>query len=114
MDRHRLGQEAEQSAAEFLLKKGYTLVTRRYRCRHGELDLVCLDGDMLVFVEVRAKSLPGDSPEESVGNAKAIALRRAADHYIERISGPREHRFDLIAIDRSGLRHHVNFLGEHL
>ncbi len=109
--RRQLGKDAEDRAAEHLLRKGYTLVTRRFKGQRGELDLVCLDGDMLVFVEVKARIAPGYSPEESIGPTKALALRRIADEYLETVSGNREHRFDLIAIDRNSLRHHVNFLG---
>ncbi len=105
------GREAEDLAAEHLVRKGYTMVTRRFKGRHGELDLVCLDGDVLVFVEVKSRRAPGYRPEESIGPDKALSLRRIADEYLEKVSGLRPHRFDLIAIDQKGLRHHVNFLG---
>lgn len=99
--------------AEYLLSRGYSLVTRRYRGRHGELDLICLDGDTLVFVEVRTKSTPGYVPEESVGPEKAASLQRIGEEYRRRFDDQREYRFDLVAIDRTGLRHHKDFLGGH-
>jgi putative endonuclease len=108
----RVGQQAEDQAADFLVAAGYTLVTRRFKARHGEIDLVALDGEVLVFVEVKQRSAPGYVPEESVGDRKLAALRRAAEEYCLKVGeADREWRFDLVAIDRGGLRHHRDILG---
>lgn len=112
-DSHRLGRAAEDRAAEYLQGLGYTLVTRRFRVRHGEIDLVALDGEVLVFVEVKARHAPGYVPEESVGERKLAALRRAAAEYLALIEEPeREVRFDLIAIDGDGMRHYADAFRE--
>jgi len=50
------GLQAEAFACQFLLERGLTLVTRNYRTRRGEIDLIMQDGETLVFVEVRARS----------------------------------------------------------
>jgi putative endonuclease len=104
-----LGRVAEDRAADYLLGLGYTLVTRRYKARHGELDLVALDGDLLVFVEVKRRDAPGYRPEDSIGPAKRKALVNAARQYRLEVAEDLERpiRFDLIAIDRDGLRHHT-------
>ena len=47
------GQAAENQALEFLQGQGLKLLTRNWRCKGGELDLVMLDADTVVFVEVR-------------------------------------------------------------
>jgi putative endonuclease len=105
----RVGQIAEDRAAEYLVGQGYTIVTRRKKLRAGELDIVALDGDVLVFVEVKQRLAPGYRPEESIGRAKISALESAAGEYvIECGEEGRETRFDLIAIDGKGLRHHKN------
>ena len=66
-----LGADAEARAAEFLQRKGYRVVDRNWTCRGGELDLVCLDGDTLVFVEVRARAnARHGSPLETVVGLK--------------------------------------------
>ncbi len=53
--RHKRGQQAEIMVKELLLKNGMTLIQENYYCRMGEIDLIALDQDCLVFVEVRAR-----------------------------------------------------------
>jgi putative endonuclease len=107
----RVGKDAEDRAASYLLSKGYSIVTRRFATRAGELDIVALDGDVLVFVEVKERRAPGFSPEEAVGETKIARWRAAAEDYLIRMGeAERVIRFDVIAIDASGLRHHQNAL----
>lgn len=105
-ERTEFARKAEDQAADYLLSLGYTLVTRRFKVSRGEIDLICLDGETLVFVEVKARRAPGYQPEESIGERKYAAMGRAALEFIERMEQQRERRFDVIAIDNSGLRHH--------
>lgn len=108
-----VGAAAEDRAADFLLAKGYTLVTRRRKVVGGEIDLICLDGETLVFVEVKARTATGYRPEEAIGAAKAAHLRAAAKSWAEACGETaRGWRFDLVAIDRSGLRHYTDILAE--
>lgn len=105
----RVGRTAEDLAADYLTGAGYTVVTRRYKARHGEIDLVALDGDTLVFVEVKSRSAPGYLPEASIGERKLKALWAAAREYLAAMGETeRTCRFDLVALDRDGLRHHVD------
>jgi putative endonuclease len=105
----RVGREGEDRAAAYLESLGYTIVTRRYCTRGGEIDLVALDGEILVFVEVKERRAPGYVPEEGVGERKSARLSSAARKYLSEMGEEtREVRFDLIAIDREGLRHHVD------
>ncbi len=108
-DLRALGREAEDRAAAFLLSLGYTLVTRRYTVKGGEIDLVALDGETIVFVEVKARDGRGLSPEESVDDRKTRRLAFAADAYMTETCEKRDIRFDLVAIDPKGLRHHKDF-----
>ena len=111
----RIGTEAEDRAAEFLIAKGMTLVTRRYTVLQGEIDLVALDEDEIVFVEVKFRQAPGYSPEEAVGPKKLTRLRKAADRYLLETGGlDRAHRFDLVAIDGDGIRHYERAFSESL
>jgi len=106
-----VGREAEDQAAEYLIAKGYTIVTRRHKTRRGELDIVALDGEILVFIEVKFRRAPGYSPEESISRSKLESLRIAMDLYmVEMEIHLHEVRLDLIAIDADGLRHHKDLL----
>ncbi len=55
--RHETGQRAETFAAQYVERTlGWKIWKRNWRCKRGELDIVCLDRETLVFVEVRARS----------------------------------------------------------
>lgn len=102
-----LGAIAERRAAEFLQHKGYQVVDRNWTCRGGEIDLVCLDGDTLVFVEVRARSSTSHgTPLETVVDGKRRRLIRAAEIYLHvKKCADRACRFDVVAITGDDLEH---------
>lgn len=103
------GTQAEDQAAQYLLSLGYTLITRRFKTRHGEIDLVALDGETLVFVEVKYRARDTVSPEESVTDLKSARFQSAVAEYFSKTDQPpMPARYDLIAIDQTGLRHHKN------
>jgi putative endonuclease len=83
MDRYELGLKGEDVAAKFLRAKKWRLLARRYRAGKAELDLVALDGDEVVFVEVktRATSAYGFG-EEAVTRAKARELVVGAQRFL--------------------------------
>lgn len=81
--RQRLGDFGERQAALLLAGRGHRIIARGWRCAAGELDLVTLDGDELVFVEVRTRR--GErlgTPEESIDARKAARLLALGDHFI--------------------------------
>jgi putative endonuclease len=109
-DRRRLGKEAEDQAANYLLGAGLTLVTRRFSARGGEIDIIALDGDVLVFVEVRQRGPRSPKPEETIDTRKSARISVAAQAYMREIGEiSKPIRFDLVAIDGDGLRHHKDF-----
>ena len=111
MSRVEAGREAEDRAAQYLLGLGYTLVTRRWRRPGGELDLVALDGDTVVFVEVKWVSAEGYAPELAVSDTKLSRLETIAERFVAEFSlSDRPQRFDLIAMDGEGVRHYIDFM----
>lgn len=107
-DLRRVGGEGEDRAADYLVGKGYTIVTRNFHSRRGEIDLVALDGDQLVCVEVKLRRARGEPAEVALDHRKAERLMAAAEDYLQFVGEPgRSVRFDLVAIDPDGLRHHV-------
>lgn len=98
--RHRAGRAAETLARCYLCGKGLRFVTQNFRCRGGELDLVMLDGEDLVFVEVRfRRSARYGSAAETVDAHKRRRIVTAARHYLQRHPQARHRasRFDVVS-----------------
>lgn len=100
--RQRTGEAWEKAAGAYLEQRGVEVLLRRYRCRLGELDLVCADGETLVVVEVRARGGGALSPAvETVDWSKQRRILQATRHLLMRHPSWSERplRFDVIAID---------------
>lgn len=103
----RVGAEAEDRAAAFLLDLGYTVVTRRFKCRRGEIDIVAYDGDVLVFVEVKSTGSQDVNPVEQVDDRKVGVFADAAVEYAQKAGIPNAaSRYDIIAVTPTGIVHH--------
>jgi len=90
--RQTLGRAAENAAATYLARAGFKVLERNVRLGHGEIDLVCRDGDVVVFVEVKCRRASwGDSPAAAVSWHKQRRLTRLAQHYLKwrRLDGMR-------------------------
>jgi putative endonuclease len=96
-----LGQAGEDHALRFLEAHGYRLIARNWHCRAGELDLVMLDRDYLVFVEVKTRrGERAGRADDAVSRSKATRLLTSGDWFLQ--NHP-EHqgriwRCDLVAI----------------
>lgn len=78
-----LGTWGEQIAESYLLSHGYKILERNYRCRIGELDLIAIDGEVIAFVEVKARqTLAYGLPCESITKTKQQHIRRTAKQYV--------------------------------
>ena len=78
-----IGQRGEDEAARFIEQRGLTILTRNFHCRGGEIDLVCRDGEVLVFVEVRLRQ--NTAFGGAAASVTAIKQRRiilAAQHFL--------------------------------
>ena len=101
------GARGEQTAADFLrTRHGYAIVARNWRNPRDlreELDLVCRDGDVLVFVEVKARAAGAlVSGYEAVDDRKKRVLRRAVQAYLGQLSPvPRTFRLDIVEVTLS-------------
>lgn len=99
--RHVIGRSGEQYAVEHLQRLEYEIVTRNFRTRYGELDIVAFRRGVLVFVEVKTRRAGSGSPWESLHLKKRAQVRRIASAYLNaRPDGPRGHtlRFDAIGV----------------
>jgi putative endonuclease len=98
--RKLFGAGGERHAARYLKERGYRILKRGYASRLGEIDLIAMDGNCLVFVEVKTRrSNAAGRPDEAVNHDKQKRLTRAALAYLKR-HGKLEHsaRFDVVAI----------------
>ncbi len=102
------GARGEQAAADFLKsRQGFSIVVRNWhspRDQRDEIDLVCRDGDVLVFVEVKARAAGAlVSGYYAVDERKKRALRRAVHAYLAALAAPpRTFRFDVAEVTLSG------------
>jgi putative endonuclease len=101
------GARGEQAAADYLTgRHQFKVVARNWRSardRREEIDLVCRDGDVLVFVEVKARAAGALVPGyDAVDQRKKRALRRAVHAYLAALaSPPRTFRFDVAEVTLS-------------
>jgi putative endonuclease len=102
--RQRLGDEGEQAACRFLKRQRYAILERNYRCRVGEIDIVALDRDVVVFVEVKTRTDEGfGTPLDAVDVRKQRQIQRAAQFYLrQKRLWDRDARFDVVAVWRDG------------
>ena len=100
------GKRAEDEALAFLQRRGLTEVERNYRSRYGEIDLVMREGEVVVFIEVRARrSADYMDPVETLDARKLRRIILTGRHYLQDhpgFSGPC--RFDVVTLTggRSG------------
>jgi putative endonuclease len=94
-----LGAAGEKIAVQHLQRMGCRIVERNWRSRLGEVDVICVDGEALVFVEVKAaKHLSALPPEVRVNRHKQHKLLTLAEHYLKVNHTDRPVRFDVISV----------------
>lgn len=95
----KAGAQAEQTAAQYLQRQGLRLLHRNYRCRFGEIDLILLDRDTLVFAEVRLRSRSDfGGAAASIDARKQNKLILTAQHYLSSVSPIPMCRFDAVLL----------------
>ena len=102
--RQALGIRGETLACEELQRRGYAILERRYRTRHGEIDIIARDRDVTVFVEVKTRA--GNGYGDGAEAVTPWKQRRIAKMALDFVSRHRLHdapcRFDVVAVDLSG------------
>ncbi len=95
------GKLAEREAALYLRRRGYRIIAQNLRLKSGEIDLIAVKGDLVVFVEVKARSSDEfGTPVESLLPRQQKRIRNAAEIFLSKRGwSERDRRFDLIAVD---------------
>lgn len=101
------GRFWEAAVAAYLRRQGLSVIENGYRCRLGELDIVCIEGETLVIVEVRARGNGRHGGAlHSVDERKRTKIIRATRHYLmchpDRFDAAV--RFDIVAIDETAAK----------
>ncbi len=95
----RLGAYGEKLAGDFLIRRGYGIISKNYLTKFGEIDLVVHKGDELLFVEVKTRtgSVSG-YPETAVDRRKTAHLLKATETYLAN-RAPTAWRLDIISVE---------------
>ena len=104
-ERTRRGLAAEDTAWAHLERRGLRLIERNYRCKGGEIDLIAMDDETLVFVEVRLRASERfGGAAASIDWGKRRRLVHAAEHYLTyRVKAAPPCRFDAVLVSPTGI-----------
>ncbi len=96
----KLGEKGEELAVRFLKQKGYKIIKQNYKTRIGEIDIIAMDGNALVFIEVKTReSIEYGLPFEAVNSAKKRKIANVALLYLKRFKEEAPPcRFDVVSI----------------
>jgi len=100
-ERQTLGREGEALAVAELERRGYAILERRYRTRHGEIDVIARDGETIVFVEVKVRRTAekGTAAEAVTPSKQRRIVAMAVDYLSRHNLHDRDCRFDVVALD---------------
>lgn len=95
-----LGDKGERAACRFLKKQGYRILARQYRNQFGEIDIIAIDRQCIVFAEVKTRTTAdAGQPFEAVGLQKQQKLTKAALAWLKgRGQMQQTARFDVISV----------------
>ncbi len=100
----RFGQKAEDLAARHLKRRGYKILTRNYRTRAGEIDIIAREGKSLVFIEVKGRqSTHYGSAKAAVTPRNQRQVAKVALWYLKETDQmDAKARFDVVAVTQTG------------
>ena len=97
------GSVGERAAVAWLERQGYEVLLTNYRAKPGEIDVVALEDDTLVFLEVKARDGASCGPATAaVPRRKQLRIARVAAYFLAESSWQGPSRFDVLGIDRTG------------
>jgi putative endonuclease len=103
--KHVRGRKGEETACRFLRQRGYKVLYRNFKHRAGgEVDIVCRDGDTLVFVEVKTRANEDlRRPLETITGFQKRQIARGAQIWLRMLDNPEiSYRFDVVEVIADG------------
>lgn len=110
---YRWGQGAEWLSILFLILKGYRILARRFKCKSGEIDLIARKGNVICFIEVKARKTRQEALNAVSAKQQQRIIKAAEWYLVRNIYGKNDNRqgfscrFDLMAVEPWGLPTHV-------
>ncbi len=109
-----IGEWGEEVAENHLRKLGFQILERNWHASHAEVDRIAMDGEVLVFVEVKTIHIRQAEVENIVSKAQRARIANAASIYMDEINHDWEIRFDLLEVkyhdrDNYSIRHIKDF-----
>lgn len=98
LEAYEFGIFAENIVAEEYLKNGYTILEKRWKMGHTEIDLIAQKDDVVILIEVKARKDKEGDPLGAVTTDKRKRMVRAADSYLRRLKGSYDYRFDIATV----------------
>lgn len=110
--RHIIGKKGEDEAVKYLESKGYRVIERNFLCRQGEIDIIALDKNYIVFVEIKARtSTEYGLPSEAVTEKKLKHMVKAIQYYLYKRNLENENiRIDAIEVYVKQDKYELNHL----
>lgn len=109
---HSTGIQGEEVASRYIVKKGYRILERNYRCEHYEIDIIAEHGNIIVFIEVKTARTKRFGPSIMwVTPEKIKHISRAAEEYIAtHDTNGFSFRFDVIGLEVKGGKTQINHI----
>ena len=92
------GKHAEDLVAHEYVKKGYTILERRYRLGKSEIDLIAQRDNEVIFIEVKGRSGKDEDALSAVTPDKRKRMVKVADYFLKRLPGVCDYRFDIATV----------------
>ena len=110
--RHILGKRGEDEAVRYLERKGYKIIERNFMCRQGEIDIIALDKNYIVFIEIKSRtSTEYGLPSESVTERKIKHMTKAIQYYLYKRNLEKENiRIDVMEVYVKEEKYEINHL----
>lgn len=106
------GNLGEDRAQEFLTSKGFKILTRNFRSKFGEIDIIARDENCIVFVEVKMRSSHiFGAPKEAITHKKLEKIALTAAFYLKSINAEKaQYRIDAIEVEVNNDKYHFNHI----
>ena len=80
-----IGAKGEEEVCKYLIRKGYKIIDRNFRCKQGEIDIIASKLNELIFIEVKTRrNIQFGYPCEAVGKTKQKHILNVARYYMWR------------------------------